>query len=107
MSILDEIFSAKIEEVEQRQSLVSLEELKTKAKKRKPALDFYAALKRTTPQAPLRLIAEVKKASPSKGLLAPHFDPLKLATAYQQNGAAAIVITSYSIHYTKLYEMRR
>lgn len=53
-----------------------------------PPLDFAAALRRDT----VALIAEVKHASPSKGVLIEDFDPVRLATTYAENGAAAISV---------------
>jgi indole-3-glycerol phosphate synthase len=55
-----------------------------------PTRDFAAAL--MAPPGSVRLLAEVKKASPSRGVLAASFDPVGLATAYADHGAAAISV---------------
>lgn len=90
MSLLDEIFAHKREEVADRQRLAPLAQVRAAAEAAPLARDFIAAL--NGPARKPALIAEVKCASPSRGLLAPDFDPLRLAKIYSQNGAAAISV---------------
>ena len=69
--------------------------------------DFLAALTRRRNGLPLALIAELKRASPSKGLLAPHLDLFQGANLYTQNGAAAIsVLTDEKFFLGKLETLR-
>jgi len=92
-TILDKILADKKPEVARVRREVPLWSLKERAGARRP-LDFAAALRGDG----LKLIAEVKKASPSKGLLCPDFKPVELAQIYASNGAAAISVlteTSY------------
>ena len=90
MSILDEIFAHKREEVAQKRRTHPLAAIQARAAQADPPRDLVAALRnrRSRPA----LIAEVKRASPSRGLLVADFDPLHLARTYQQNGAAAISV---------------
>jgi indole-3-glycerol phosphate synthase len=86
-SILNDIVADKKKEVAKRKREIPLSELRERAKKRRPR-DFAAALKGRE----LKLIAEVKKASPSKGVMVADFDPVGLAKIYASNGAAAISV---------------
>lgn len=90
MSILDEIFCTKYEEVAERQRTRPLTTVRSEAETALPPHDFIAAL-RAAPKKPA-LIAEVKCASPSRGLLVKDFDPLRLARIYMENGASAISV---------------
>jgi indole-3-glycerol phosphate synthase len=92
-TILDKILRDKRREVEQMKRKVSLPALKKRIALSKPPLDFAAALRGDG----MKLIAEVKKASPSRGLLCRDFDPVRLAQTYAGSGAAAIsVLTEVS-----------
>jgi indole-3-glycerol phosphate synthase len=86
--MLNEIITRKREEVEQRKKDIPISALKERIARRRAPLDFASALKGEG----IRLIAEVKRASPSRGVLCPDFDPVALAKTYAQGGAAAISI---------------
>lgn len=90
MSVLDEIFAHKRAEVARQKQARPLVEVRAAAEQAAPPLDFVAALQNG--HARPALIAEVKRASPSRGLLARDFDPVRLARVYQANGAAAISV---------------
>ncbi len=86
--MLNKIISQKREEVEQRKRSMPLSALQESIARRKAPLDFALSLdgNRT------RLIAEVKRSSPSRGVLCPDFKPVELAKSYAQGGAAAISV---------------
>jgi indole-3-glycerol phosphate synthase len=88
--ILEEIVWQKETEIAQKRDRTPLSELHKKLPFAPPTRDFLAALKNseTTPA----IIAEVKKASPSKGVIREDFDPVEIARSYQQNGASCISV---------------
>src|SRR5690348_12294986 len=90
-TFLERIVAATRAELAERQARIPLDELRARAASAPMPRDFAAAL-RPTPGAPARLIAEIKRASPSKGLLAESFDPVAQARAYAAGGAAAISV---------------
>jgi indole-3-glycerol phosphate synthase len=93
--ILDSIVADKMDELERQQEVVPLAELKAAIEHQPPPLDFAAALAGDS----TRLIAEVKKASPSKGVLYADLDPAQLADTYASAGAAAISILTESRYF--------
>lgn len=89
-NILEEIVWHKEIEVAQLREKLSLADLQRQALTAPPVRDFVAALRQGKTQP--ALIAEVKKASPSKGVLRSDFDPVAIATAYQQGGASCLSV---------------
>jgi indole-3-glycerol phosphate synthase len=89
-NFLEEIFSYKQEEVVQLHQHFTLKELQNLAKKASPCHNFQQALQQSDRQP--SLIAEVKKASPSRGIIRADFDPVAIAQAYQRAGAICLSV---------------
>ncbi|HZD57740.1 MAG TPA: indole-3-glycerol phosphate synthase TrpC [Anaerolineales bacterium] len=96
MTILDEIFTQKRFEIARKKQVKSAAEVQAEAERARPPMDFVAALRRGSLLSVHRpkpaLIAEIKRASPSKGLLRADFNPIDLARLYRQNGASAVSV---------------
>ena len=88
-NILDKIVATKRKEVEDAIRQRPLRDLMKAADNAVPARDFLTPLKSGPP---IRLIAEVKKASPSKGVIRADFDPVAIAKAYERSGASCISV---------------
>ncbi|HIE64595.1 MAG: indole-3-glycerol phosphate synthase TrpC [Nitrospira sp.] len=91
MRFLDEIVKVKREEVAGRLSRAALRELRSRIGDAEPTRPFQKALSAKDHGWP-SLIAEIKKASPSKGIIRERFDPLEIAQIYEDGGAAALSI---------------
>jgi indole-3-glycerol phosphate synthase len=89
MTILDEIVAHKREEIRSARARMPEADLERRLVGLPPVRDFRAALERGPG---VQVIAEVKKASPSRGVLRPDFDPVAIARAYAANGAACISV---------------
>lgn len=86
--MLQQIVNDKRLEVDAARRARPLKEVQAAAQDADPPRNFFAAV--TRPKGQLRVIAEVKKASPSAGVIREDFDPVAVAKAYHENGAAAI-----------------
>lgn len=90
--ILEKILRRKREEIAERSKTVSIEELKTQAAQADPVRGFIASIEQRIVDNKAAVIAEIKKASPSKGVLREHFDPAAIASSYDKHGAACISV---------------
>ncbi len=86
---LDRIVTQTRADLVQRKIDLPLAELQRLSAEQAPPRDLLAAF---TPRSRVHLIAEVKRASPSKGMLAPHLNPVELARTYEANGASVISV---------------
>ncbi len=91
-TILEKILARKVAEVAERRLLCSLPELEQMARNADAPRGFAAALLERAARKEAAVIAEIKKASPSKGVLREDFNPAELAISYQQGGAACLSV---------------
>ncbi|MEE9523909.1 MAG: indole-3-glycerol phosphate synthase TrpC [Thermodesulfovibrionales bacterium] len=91
MGILKEIVDKKKMRLDNAKSGTSLSELKSKMEDASEPRAFEEAIKRSG-NGPIKVISEIKKASPSQGLIRADFDPVDIAKIYQEKGASAISV---------------
>jgi len=90
--ILQKILARKFEEIEARRKLVDIGELRERAGQADTPRGFEFSLKRRLDRGESAVIAEVKKASPSKGVIREDFDPVQIAISYEKAGAACLSV---------------
>jgi indole-3-glycerol phosphate synthase len=105
--ILQRIMAVKAEEVAAAQAQLPLALVQTKARAATPPRDFAGAIRARITAGRSAVIAEVKKASPSKGVLREQFDPAAIAASYERHGAACLsVLTDRQFFQGKLDDLK-
>ena len=90
--ILNRILATKKDEVAAARSRMSLDEMKVQAREAAPPRDFIGAIERRLAAGESAVIAEIKKASPSKGVIRADFDPAAIAASYARGGATCLSV---------------
>jgi len=95
-SVLEKIMATKRGEIAAAKQARSEAEVRKLAEAAPPPRGFFAALAKS---GPVRLIAEVKKASPSRGVIREDFDPLEIASIYERHGASCLSVLTDEVYF--------
>ncbi len=92
--LLDTIIISKKEELKRSKKIMPLKEIQGLASDLPPTRNFRAAISQSDKKQghQIKIIAEIKKASPSKGIIRADFDPVEIARIYERTGASAISV---------------
>ena len=91
-TVLKKILVRKHQEISQRSAICSIDDLRQRAQLQSPPRGFIRAMREKLAAGESAVIAEVKKASPSKGVIRENFEPVDIAKSYQAGGAACISV---------------
>ncbi|MGH1439191.1 MAG: indole-3-glycerol phosphate synthase TrpC [Cellvibrionaceae bacterium] len=91
-TVLKKIIARKWEEIEERRSSVPLDKLEARIAEQTACRGFVNAIESRVAQGLPAVIAEIKKASPSKGVIRPNFQPIDIAESYEKGGAACLSV---------------
>jgi indole-3-glycerol phosphate synthase len=91
-SYLNKILSTKVEVVKKQKSLLNLDEIKSRLEDILPAKGFISSIRERNNKGLISVIAEIKKASPSKGIIREDFSPKEIAKQYESNGATCLSV---------------
>mgnify|MGYP005669197017 FL=1 len=91
-SYLDKIVETKAEVIKVQKTLFTIEDIKNQIKEESTARGFISAIERKNQSNEISVIAEIKKASPSKGVIRDQFNPIEIAKQYEQGGATCLSI---------------
>jgi indole-3-glycerol phosphate synthase len=106
--VLQRILAAKAEEVASAKTARPLAALRAEARAARPPRDFVGALRARLDAGRPAVIAEIKRASPSRGVLREEFEPAAIAASYERNGAACLsVLTDTSFFQGTLEHMKQ
>ena len=91
-NILDTIIATKFEEIKASEKIKSLEQLKDEVKRASQPRGFVKAIETQLSKNKAAVIAEIKKASPSKGVIRENFNPKEIAISYEKGGATCLSV---------------
>jgi indole-3-glycerol phosphate synthase len=105
--ILERILAVKVEEVAAARAAIPLQAVMSAARDAAPPRDFVGALRAKIAAGRAGVISEIKKASPSKGVIREDFDPASIAKSYERHGAACLsVLTDTQFFKGRLEDLR-